>query len=297
MTAQPVKDRVTVPSILARKNSDNKITALTCYDFTTACLLDNAGIDLILVGDSMSAVVQGNDTTLPVTMDQMTYHCRCVSKAVDRALVVGDMPFMSYQSSVEKAIESAGRLMKEGGVAAVKLEGGMYIADTIERLVQCDIPVIGHVGLTPQSFHRMGGHKVQGKSKSDRFTLKAGSRERVLEDALAVERAGAFAIVIEGVPADLAAEITRELAIPTIGIGAGIDCDGQILVVSDMLGMNPNFMPKFVKAYAKLGETIQEAVKSYIKDVRGGEFPSPEHTFGSLVPGMGGGKRSRLKVI
>jgi 3-methyl-2-oxobutanoate hydroxymethyltransferase len=296
MTARPVKERVTVPSILARKGSTQKITALTCYDFTTARILDTTAIDLILVGDSVSTVVQGNDNTLPVTLDEMVYHCRCVSRGIERALVVGDLPFMSYQASPWQAVESAGRLIKQGGVAAVKLEGGVYISEAIERIVQCDIPVVGHVGLTPQSFHRMGGHKVQGKSKSDRYTLKAGSRERVIEDALAVERAGAFALVVEGVPADLATEITRAVAIPTIGIGAGAGCDGQILVITDMLGMNSDFKPKFVKEYANLANVIGESVNQYITEVHGGEFPSPEHTFGSVVPGNGG-KRSPLKVV
>lgn len=290
------KDRVTVPSISDRKGGSSKITALTAYDFTFARLIDSAGVDIILIGDSVGTVIQGHENTLPVTLDEMIYHCRCVSRGVERALLVGDMPFMSYQSSGDRAIESAGRLIKEGGVAAVKLEGGMFVAEAIEKLTQCDIPVMGHVGLTPQSYHRMGGHKMQGRTSSDRFSLKAGSRERVMEDALAVERAGAFALVLEGIPGDLAEEITAKLAIPTIGIGAGPACDGQILVCHDMLGMIPDFRPKFVKAYAQIAEVIEEAVKSYVKEVREGEFPSPGHTFRVDSDGEGG-KRKRLKVV
>ncbi|RMG40561.1 MAG: 3-methyl-2-oxobutanoate hydroxymethyltransferase [Candidatus Dadabacteria bacterium] len=265
--------RVTVPSILRRKNSKTKISALTAYDFTVAKLIDRAGIDIILVGDSLGTVIQGHDTTLPVTLDQMTYHCSCVSRGVKRALVVGDLPFLSYQPSVETAIKSAGRLIKEGGVSAVKLEGGINVAAIIEALTSFDIPVMGHVGLTPQSYHRMGGHRKQGKKQDHGGTLKAGTRERILEDARAVEKAGAFSLVIEGVPADLALEITETLSIPTIGIGAGPHCDGQILVVNDLLGLDPDFKPSFVKRYAELGLEIDKAVKAYINEISSGEFP------------------------
>ena len=269
--------RITVPVILERKRSEHKISCLTAYDVTFARLIDAAGVDLILVGDSLGTVVQGHETTLPVTLDEIIYHTQCVSRGVSRALLVADMPFLSYQSSIEQAINSAGRVLKESGAAAVKLEGGIHLAATIERLVQLDIPVMGHVGLTPQSYHRMGGYKIQGKKDGG----AVGERERVLEDALAVERAGAFAVVIEGVPAELAAEITEAISIPTIGIGAGPHCDGQILVMHDLLGLNPGFSPRFVKQYASLAQPVIEAVRMYIAEVEGGSFPDVQHSFSS----------------
>ena len=258
------KERITVPSIIKRKGT-RKITALTAYDFSFAKLLDAAEIDIILVGDSVSSIVQGLPTTLPVTLDQMVYHCQCVSRAVSRALVVGDLPFMSYQVSAEQALQSAGRLVKEGNVGAVKLEGGERSFDAIKKIVSADIPVMGHIGLTPQSFYRMGGHKKQGKSDD--------SRSALLRDAQAVEDAGAFSVVLEGLPEDLAAEITNKLSIPTIGIAAGQNCDGQILVTHDMLGMNPEFRPTFAKRYRELGEDIVSAVRDYILEVERGTFP------------------------
>lgn len=274
------KTKTEVGDTKAHQNSTpqttiEKITALTAYDYTTACLFDRAGVDIILVGDSVATVMQGHSTTLPVTLDEMIYHCKCVTAGVKRALVVGDMPFLSYQSSIEKGVESAGRLLKEGGASAVKLEGGVYMAATIEKLVQVDIPVVGHIGLTPQSFHRMGGHKQQGRTSSSHNAevATAGSKERIIEDAIAVEEAGAFALVIEGVPAELGAEITSRVSIPTIGIGAGYGCDGQILVYSDMLGLNPDFCPSFVKQYVNLAEIITAAVKQYISEVESGVFP------------------------
>jgi len=267
-------ERVTVPSILSRKNSDSKISALTAYDFSFASILDQAGIDIILVGDSLGTVMQGLDTTLPVTLDEVVYHTRCVARAVKRALLVGDMPFMSYQSSIERALESAGRLVKEGGAHAVKLEGGVPMAETIARLVAVDIPVMAHIGLTPQSYHRMGGYKMQGKKHGK--NTEAGTFERVIEDAIAVEKAGAFSVVLEGLPAELGREITAKLSIPSIGIGAGPDCDGQILVTQDMLGMNNRHVPKFVKKYADLNSDISAAVRSFISEVEGGSFPSRE---------------------
>ncbi len=283
MTTPQKRTRVRVPDLLTRKTlirenpgapTKEKISVITAYDYTMARLLDNAGVDVILVGDSLGSVVQGEATTIPVTLDQMAYHCRCVTKGTEYALVVGDMPFMSYQSSPERAVESAGRLMKEGGVAAVKLEGGVHMAPTIERLTQVDIPVMGHVGLTPQSYHRMGGYKLQGTAdgKAGKGSA-AGSRSRVIEDALAVQEAGAFAVVLECIPADLAQEITRQLDIPTIGIGAGPHCDGQVLVSADMFGFQPK-APSFVKRYAEVGLTIENAAKAYINDVRAGTFPS-----------------------
>lgn len=265
--------RITVPDIVDRKKECKRITALTAYDYPFASLLDKSDLDLVLVGDSLGTVIQGKSNTLTVTLEEMIYHCRCVSEAVEYALVVGDLPFLSYQSSIEKAVESAGLLLKEGGVAAVKLEGGVPMRSTIERLVDLDIPVMGHVGLTPQSYHRMGGHKLQGRSGRK----GAGSRERVIEDALAVADAGAFALVIEGVPDEVAQEITERVSIPTIGIGAGVGCDGQILVLHDALGMIPDFSPRFVKRYCQLAEVINSAVDCYCAEVRSGEFPGSEH--------------------
>lgn len=263
---------LTVPALLRKKEASEKITALTAYDYTMAALIDAAGVDVILVGDSVASVVQGHKNTLPVTLDEMIYHSRCVTRGVKRALVVGDLPFLSYQVSIERAIESAGRLLKESGVSAVKLEGGVQMADTIAALSAIDIPVMGHIGLTPQSYHRMGGHKQQGKKKAA-ANNEAGSRNRIIEDAQAVEAAGAFSVVLEGIPADLAQEITAMLSIPTIGIAAGPHCDGQILVSTDMLGMNPEFCPKFVKQYAALATVISEAVETYVQEVRECSYP------------------------
>ncbi len=272
-------ERVTVPSVLSKKGDGKKLSALTAYDFTMAQLFDAAGIDIILVGDSVGSVVQGLETTIPVTLEEMIYHSRCVTRGVTRALVVGDLPFLSYQVSISSAIEASGRLLKEGGVSAVKLEGGLPMVKTIEALTSIDIPVMGHVGLTPQSVHRMGGHKVQGRVRNSSKKLSAGTWDRVLEDAKAVESAGAFAVVIEGVPAELAEEITQTIAIPTIGIGAGNACDGQILVCYDMLGMTEKEPPRFVKKFADLRSTIKAAVEEYREEINKGEFPSKENTF------------------
>jgi 3-methyl-2-oxobutanoate hydroxymethyltransferase len=275
-----MEQKVTVPEIAAAKGSGKHIVALTAYDFPFARLVDEAGIDVILVGDSLGMVVQGLDTTIPVTMDEMIYHCRMVTRARRRALVVADLPFLSYQVGMSEAVGNAGRLLKEGGAEAVKLEGGCAVADTIRRLVAVDIPVMGHVGLTPQSVHRMGGHKIQGR----RHGHAAGQRERLIEDALAVEEAGAFAVVLEGIPLDLAAELTERLSIPTIGIGAGPHCDGQILVLHDVLGLCERFTPRFAKRYAELWQVAAAAVRAYASEVRAGEFPTPAHSFHSLKP-------------
>ncbi len=270
--------RVTVPSLVARKvaTGATPISALTAYDATFARLFDRAGVDVLLVGDSVASVVQGLETTIPVTLDEMIYHCRCVARVVRHALVVGDMPFLSYQVSVEEAVLSAGRLLKEGGVAAVKLEGGLAVARTIERLVGFDIPVMGHVGLTPQSYHRMGGHRVQGRVRGS--ARDAGSAERIILDAKAVAAAGAFALVIEGVPSEVAAEITASVSIPTIGIGAGVECDGQILVGADALGLNPEFSPRFVRRFAELGKATIEATADFCRTVQARAFPGKEHS-------------------
>ena len=281
-------ERTTVPQLVTRKKAlgARPITMLTAYDFSMASLIDAAGrdndsgVDTILVGDSAASVCQGKSTTLPITLEQMIYHTRCVTKGVKHALVIGDMPFLSYQISPERAVESAGRLIKEGGAHAVKLEGGLSISATVERIVACDIPVVGHVGLTPQSFHRMGGYRVQGKN-TDRG-LAPGSRERIIADAVAVEKAGVFMVVLECIPADLAAEITALLRIPTIGIGAGSECDGQVLVCNDMLGLTVGTTPSFVKRFAELGVTVQTAVQQFVGEVTTGKFPlhSEKHSVG-----------------
>ena len=253
------------------KTEGERIAVLTCYDFPTAAILDGCGIDMILVGDSVGVVVAGYDNTLPVTMEDMLYHTKAVLRARPKAFVVADMPFLSYQTDLKSARLNAGLLIKEGGAAAVKLEGGTQVADTIAAITDMDIPVMAHIGLTPQSLHRMGGFKVQGKGEEQ--------AEKLLEDARAVERAGAFAVVLEGIPATLAGRITAELAIPTIGIGAGPACDGQVLVLHDILGLCSKYSPKFVKRYAELAPLISEAVSNYIADVKGGTFPEERHSF------------------
>jgi 3-methyl-2-oxobutanoate hydroxymethyltransferase len=270
--------RVTVPQLTTRKVAAGAlpITALTAYDATFARLFDRAGVDVLLVGDSVATVVQGLENTIPVTLDEMIYHCRCVTRVVQRALVVGDMPFLSYQTSPDDAVRSAGRLLKEGAVAAVKLEGGLSVARTIERLVSVDIPVMGHVGLTPQSYHRMGGHRLQGRERGNARVI--GSAERIILDAKAVAAAGAFAVVVEGVPAEIAAEVTASISVPTIGIGAGVACDGQILVGADLLGLNPDFSPRFVRRFAELGTETIAAAERFISEVHGLRFPGEAET-------------------
>jgi 3-methyl-2-oxobutanoate hydroxymethyltransferase len=263
--------KVTVPEISKMKKRGEKITCLTAYDYCFARILDRAGIDILLVGDSLGTVIQGYPNTLPVTLEEMIYHTKVVARGAQRALVVADMPFLSFQLGKEKAKENAGRLLKEAGAEAVKLEGGVATSETIEAIVAVGIPVMAHIGLTPQSLHRFGGYKVQGKDKERRDTI--------IRDALAVQEAGAFAVVLEGIPAGLAKEITAQLAIPTIGIGAGVDCDGQVLVMHDMLGLFDDFVPKFVKRYVDLGALTGQAVKAFINEVHAGEFPRDEHSF------------------
>ncbi|GAB4166937.1 MAG: 3-methyl-2-oxobutanoate hydroxymethyltransferase [Geothermobacteraceae bacterium] len=261
----------TILDLRRMKDEGEKITVLTAYDYPFARFMDAEGIDVILVGDSVGSVVSGYDTTLPVTMDEMLYHTRAVVRGASGALVVADMPFMSYQTDIIEARRNAGRLIKEGGAQAVKLEGGMNMAETIRALVDIDIPVVGHIGLTPQSIHRMGGYKVQGRQEEQ--------AERLLADARAVEKAGACAIVLEAIPASLAGKITAELAIPTIGIGAGPDCDGQVLVIHDILGLCEKYSPKFVKQYADAATLIRGAVRDYIDEVKKGAFPTEKHSF------------------
>ena len=263
--------RVTIHTLRHMKERGEKIAMLTAYDATFARLLDDSGADVLLVGDSLGMVVQGNDTTLPVTLEEMAYHCRAVVRGTSRAHVVGDMPFMTYQASIEQGMINAGRLIKEGGCHSVKLEGGAVHAELVRRLVASGIPVMGHIGLTPQSFHQLGGFKVQGR--------EAGGRERLLADARALEEAGVYAIVLEAIPADIAREITETVSVPTIGIGAGVACDGQVLVSYDMLGMDETFKPRFVRRFATLGATIKSAVAQYVSEVRGGSFPSDAESF------------------
>jgi 3-methyl-2-oxobutanoate hydroxymethyltransferase len=271
VTASAAREhRVTTRSLMARKRRDERITMLTAYDFTFARIFDSAGIDVLLVGDSLGNVVQGADTTLPVTMDEMLYHTRLVTRGAERALVVADMPFGSYQVSPEDALRNAIRFVKEAGAAAVKLEGGTRMAETIERIVSAEIPVMGHVGLTPQAVNRMGGFRVQGRGEKGRL--------RVLDDARAVQEAGAFAVVLEGIPAELAKEVSAELSIPTIGIGAGVSCDGQVLVMHDLLGLN-DWSPSFAKQYANLGAAVSKAARTFADEVVNSKFPDDEHSY------------------
>jgi len=263
--------RMTIPALLERKKTGRKITALTAYDYTMARLLDASDLDVVLVGDSLGMVALGYDTTLPVTMDEMIHHTRAVRRGITHALVVGDMPFMSYHVSDAETIQNAGRFVQEGGAEAVKIEGGARQADRIRIVVDAGISVMGHIGLTPQSIHQFGGYRVQGKNYYDSRQIK--------KDAVALQKAGVFAIVLEAIPSELAAEITAEVDVPTIGIGAGSACDGQILVINDLVGLNQDFSPKFVKRYAELGGAVQKAVDAYIGEVRQGAFPGPEHAY------------------
>lgn len=264
-------NKITVVEAQKMKHGRRKITALTAYDYPFAKLLDEAGVDIILVGDSLGMVVLGYENTLPVTIEDMIHHTKAVKRGIRRALLAADMPFMSYQVSIDKALVNAGRLVKEGGAEAVKLEGGVLIQKIVSSIVNIGIPVMGHIGLTPQSIHKFGGYRVQGRE-----SIQA---KKIVEDAKALEDAGAFSIVLEGIPLELAKEITGALKIPTIGIGAGQFCDGQVMVIHDLLGLSGEFKPKFVKQYADTGEIIKNAVKDYIKDVVDGNFPTEEHSY------------------
>ena len=268
-----MKDTVTIHTLKKLKAAGQKICMITAYDATFARIFDSAGADVLLVGDSLCMVFQGNDSTLPVTMDQMVYHSRAVTRGAKRAHVVGDLPFMSYQNGIEDAVKNAGRLIAEGGVGSVKLEGGQEFADVISRIVRASIPVMGHLGLTPQSVHKMGGYVVQGRDEEQ--------ARRILEDAVALEQAGCYAVVLEGVPLELGKQITARLSIPTIGIGAGKFCDGQVLVSYDLLGLNPDFKPKFVKRYANMFEGVTGAAETFFAEVRSGHFPDEDHSFRS----------------
>lgn len=264
---------VTLTTLQARKAAGEAITMITAYDATFARLFDAAGVDAMLVGDSLGNVIQGQDTTIPVTLEDIIYHTRAVRRSTQFAHVVADMPFLSYGAGQDEAIRNAGRLMKEGGAHAVKLEGGEAFCETVARMSAIGIPVMGHLGLTPQSVHKLGGFKVQGRGEE--------AAAQLLRDARALEEAGVYALVLEMVPGELATEVSRALRIPTIGIGAGSGTDGQVLVCYDMLGLNEGFTPKFLKHYASLGATVREAVEAYVAEVRARSFPGAEHTFGS----------------
>jgi 3-methyl-2-oxobutanoate hydroxymethyltransferase len=265
--------RITAPEIQKRKATGEKIAMVTAYDAGQARLVDAAGADMILVGDSLGMVIQGQPDTLGVSLRDMAYHGRCAAAGITRAHLTVDLPFMSYQVSVAQALRSAGRLVREGKAQSVKLEGGVRSAPAIRAIVEAGVPVVGHVGLTPQSVNVFGGFKVQGR--------EAETAERIVADAIAVEVAGAFCVVLEMVPAELAARITQLLKIPTIGIGAGVGCDGQVLVYQDLLGMDARFLPRFVKRFADLDGTVRSAVAAYVAEVKAGTFPGPEHTFGA----------------
>ncbi len=258
---------VTTTTLMKMKKEGTKITAMTAYDHAFATMFDESGIDIILVGDSLGMVIQGGNSTLHVTMEEMLYHTKIVANSCKRAMVVGDMPFMSYQTSIEEAVANAGRFLKEANATAVKLEGGASVCDRIKAISTASIPVQAHIGLTPQSVHQMGGFKVQR------------DEDRLMNDAKAVQEAGAFSVVLEGIPSNIAESITKELDIPTIGIGAGKECDGQILVMHDMLGINSGHVPKFVKKYVNLGDAARGGIKDFISEVQSGDFPGEEHCY------------------
>ncbi len=263
--------KVTTQTVVEMKEAGKKISMLTAYDFTMAKIVDQAGIDVILVGDSASNVMAGHETTVPMTLDQMIYHAQCVVRGVETALVIADLPFMSFQVTAKEALISSGRMMKEAGVHGVKLEGGRTITDTVKRIVDAGIPVMGHLGLTPQSIYKFGTYKVRAKENAE--------AEQLLEDAVKLEEAGAFSIVLEKIPSALAAKVTDAVSVPTIGIGAGPDCDGQVLVLHDMLGLNKDFKPRFLRRYADLDKVMTEAVQGYIKDVKAVDFPNENERY------------------
>jgi 3-methyl-2-oxobutanoate hydroxymethyltransferase len=265
------RDKITTRTIVDMKRRAEKVVMLTAYDYQTAVLVDRAGVEIILVGDTLGMVVLGYENTLPVTLEEIIHHLKAVSRAHPRALLVGDLPFMSYQASVADAVRNAGRLVKEGRAEAVKLEGGRRMEAVLKGILDADIPVMGHLGLTPQSVHRMGGYRVQGKDPE--------SAEQLLEEAGFLQELGCFAIVLEGIPRDLAARISKSLDIPTIGIGAGSECDGQVLVVNDLLGVMDEFSPKFVKRYAEIGRDMTKAFSEFVEDVKQGRFPDEKHSY------------------
>lgn len=265
------RSKVTVNTLLDMKKRGEKIVVLTAYDYQTALIEDRSGVEMILVGDSLGMVALGYENTLPVTVEEIVHHLKAVSRAGLRAMLIGDLPFMSYQASVEDAVRNAGRLIKEGRAEAVKLEGGRRMESVIRAILDADIPVMGHIGLTPQSLHRFGGYRVQGKDHD--------GAERLVEEAVFLEEVGCFSMVLEGMPWQLAERITNAVKIPTIGIGAGPHCDGQVLVVNDMLGIMEDFSPKFVKRYGEVGRTMAKAFADYVADVKEGKFPTDEHSY------------------
>ncbi|MFQ6122825.1 MAG: 3-methyl-2-oxobutanoate hydroxymethyltransferase [Dehalococcoidales bacterium] len=273
--------RVTINQVKEMKQKGEKIAMLTAYDYTTAKIMDEVGIPLILVGDSLGMVVLGYETTIPVTMEEMIHHTKAVVRGTKQAMIIGDMPFMTYHVTVSDALKNAARFIQEGGAQAVKLEGGITVAEKVNRIVECGIPVMGHLGLTPQSIHQLGGFRVQGKTPE--------AAARILKDAKALEEAGAFAIVLETVPAQLAKLITDSISIPTIGIGAGIGCDGQVQIINDILGSFTDFVPKHAKRYADLANIMSSAITEYYNEVKAGTFPTDEHSFSmdeSLLAGL-----------
>ena len=273
--------RVTINQIKEMKQKGEKIAMLTAYDYTTAKIIDEVGIPLILVGDSLGMVVLGYETTIPVTTEEMLHHTKAVVRGAKRAMIIGDMPFMTYHTSVSDALKNAARFIQEGGAQAIKLEGGVTVAEKVQRIVECGIPVMGHIGLTPQSIHQFGGYKVQGKTPE--------AAAKMLKDARALEEAGAFAVLMETVPTPLAKLITDSISIPTIGIGAGIGCDGQVQIINDILGSFTDFVPKHAKQYAKLADIMSSAITEYYNEVKAGSFPTDEHSFSmdeSLLKGL-----------
>lgn len=263
--------KITTRTVVEMKHEKEKISMLTAYDYTMARIVDQAGIDVILVGDSAANVMAGYETTVPMTMDQMIYHASCVVRGARRSLVIADLPFMSYQVTSEEALTNAGRMMKEAGVAGVKLEGGRSISETVSKIVGAGIPVMGHLGLTPQSIHQFGTYQVRATGKAE--------ANQLLEDAKCLEEAGCFALVLEKIPANLAGKVTRELNIPTIGIGAGAQCSGQVLVAHDMLGLNKEFSPRFLRRYADMNTSMTSAIQKYIEDVKAGDFPNEDEQY------------------
>jgi 3-methyl-2-oxobutanoate hydroxymethyltransferase len=277
------RKKVTAPALRAQKGGQ-PITMVTAYDYTMARLLDDAGVDALLVGDSLGMVVQGHSSTIPVSLEEIAYHCRAVARGAASAHVVGDMPFMSYQISPEQALTSAGRLIKEGAAESVKLEGGEEVAEHVMRIVRAGIPVMGHIGLTPQSVHALGGYRVQGKDDD--------AVNKLVADARALEQAGVFAIVLEAMPPDAADEVTQAVSVPTIGIGAGVGCDGQVLVCYDLLGMTFGHTPRFAKRFAELGTGVREAAAAFVRDVHNRDFPGPENSYPSTRK-----RKAKLAVV
>lgn len=263
--------KITTETLRKMKLNREKITMLTAYDYTTAKMVDEGGVDVILVGDSAANVMAGFETTLPITLDQMIYHTQSVTRAVRRALVVADLPFGTYQSNADKALDSAVRMMKEGGASAIKMEGGIEIADSVKKIISAGIPVVGHLGLTPQSVHQFGGYGLRAKGEEE--------AEKLWEDAKLLEKLGCFALVLEKIPSELARKVSEKLSIPTIGIGAGVGCDGQVLVYQDMVGMNNGVLPKFVRKYIDLHSKITDAISEYVKDVKEMNFPNEKESY------------------